>query len=49
MAKYYKNLVQKLKYEARTEFDDVKGQQYPTMTFISNEPVPGSNVYIEMG
>jgi hypothetical protein len=49
MAKYYKNLVQKPKYEARTEFDDVKGRQYPTMTFMSNELVPGSNVYIEMG
>jgi hypothetical protein len=49
MADYYKNLVTKPKYEARTEFDDVKGRQYPTMTFMSNELVPGSNVYIEMG
>ena len=49
MADYYKYLVQKPKYEARTEFDDVKGRQYPTMTFMSNELVPGSNVYIEMG
>jgi hypothetical protein len=49
MANYYENLVTKPKYEARTEFDDVKGRQYPTMTFMSNELVPGSNVYIEMG
>lgn len=49
MASYYNNLVQKPKYEARTEYDDVKGRQYPTMTFMSNELVPGSNVYIEMG
>jgi hypothetical protein len=49
MAKYYKNLVQKLKYEARTDFDDVKGRQYPTMTFMSNELIPGSNMYIEEG
>jgi hypothetical protein len=49
MAKYYKNLVQKPNYEARTDFDDVKGRQYPTMTFMSNELIPGSNVYIEKG
>ena len=49
MAEYYKNLVQKPKYKAHTEFDDIKGRQYPTMTFISDELVPGSNVYIEMG
>lgn len=49
MDKYYKNLVQKPKYEARTEFDDVNVRQYPTMTFMSNEFVPGSNVYIEKG
>ena len=49
MAKYYKNPVQKPKYEARTDFDDVKGRQYPTMTFMSNELVLGSNVYIEKG
>jgi len=48
MAKYYKNLVQKPKYEARTDFDDVKGRQYPTMTFMSNELVPGQQrVYRE--
>jgi len=49
MADYYKNLVTKPKYEVQTGFDDVKGRQYPTMTFMSNELVPGSNVYIEMG
>lgn len=49
MAKYYKNLAQKPKYEARTDFDDVKGWQYPTMTLMSNELMPGSNVYIEKG
>lgn len=49
MAKYYKNLVQKPRYEVRTEFDDIKGRQYPTMTYMSNELVPGSNVYIEIG
>ena len=49
MAKYYKNLVQKPRYEVRTEYDDIKGRQYPTMTYMSNELVPGSNVYIEMG
>lgn len=49
MAKYYKNLVQKPRYEVRTEFDDITGRQYPTMTYMSNELVPGSNVYIEMG
>ena len=49
MVKYYKNLIRKPKYEARTDFDDVKSRQYPTMTFMSNELVPGSNVYIEKG
>ncbi|MGQ9546202.1 MAG: hypothetical protein ACUVTR_03440 [Dehalococcoidia bacterium] len=49
MAKYYKNLVQKPKYEVRTEYEDVKGRQYPTMTYMSNDLVPGSNVYIEIG
>lgn len=49
MAEYYKNLVQKPKYKAHTEFDDIKGRKYPTMTFISNELMLGSNVYIEMG
>ena len=49
MADYYKNLVTKPKYEVQTGFDDVKGRQMPTMTFMSNELVPGSNTYIELG
>jgi len=27
----------------------VKGRQYPTMTLMSNELVPGSNLYLEIG
>jgi hypothetical protein len=49
VADYYKNLVQKPKYEVGTVYGEIKGRQYPTMTFMSNELVPGSNVYIEMG
>jgi hypothetical protein len=49
MANYYQNLVQKPKYEVQTDFDDIRGRQYPTMTYMSNDLVPGSNVYIEMG
>ena len=28
---------------------DVKGRTNPTLTYMSNELVPGSNIYIEMG
>jgi hypothetical protein len=49
MASYAKNLVTKPRYEVQTDFDDIKGRQYPTMTYMSNDLVPGSNVYIEMG
>ena len=46
--KYNKNLV---KIPAR-EVDagsDVKGRTNPTLTYMSNELVPGSNIYIELG
>jgi len=49
MGKYINNLVQKPKYEVGTVYGEIKGRQYPTMTFMSKELVPGSNVYIEMG
>jgi hypothetical protein len=49
MGRWEKNLVQKPKYEVGTVYGEIKGRQYPTMTFMSNELVPGSNVYIEMG
>ncbi len=46
-SKYKKNLVTKPRYEVTA--GRVKGRQYPTMTFMSNELVPGSNMYLEMG
>lgn len=46
-AKYRKNLVTKPKYEVTA--GNVKGRQYPTMTLMSNELVPGSNLYLEIG
>jgi hypothetical protein len=48
MKKYSKNLVQNPKYEVGVE-GMVKGRQCPTMTYMSNELVPGSNIYVEMG
>jgi len=45
--KYNKNLVTKPKYEVTA--GRVKGRQYPTMTLMSNELVPGSNLYLEIG
>jgi hypothetical protein len=42
-----KNLVKKPRYEVTA--GDVKGRQYPTMTLMSNDLVPGSNTYIEIG
>lgn len=49
MAEYYKNLVQKPKYELGAAHSGIKGRQSPTMTFMSNDLVPGSNVYMEIG
>ncbi len=46
-SKYKKNLVTKPKYEVTA--GRVKGRQYPTMTLMSNELVPGSNLYLEIG
>ena len=42
-----KNLVRKPAYEVTA--GDIKGRQYPTMTLMSNDLVPGSNTYIEAG
>ena len=42
-----KNLVRKPRYEVNP--GEVKGRQNPTMTLMSSELVPGSNVYIEVG
>lgn len=41
------NLVRKPHYEVSA--GDIKGRQYPTMTLMSNNLVPGSNNYIEIG
>jgi hypothetical protein len=48
MGKYGKNLVQNPKYELGLEGMG-KGRQCPAMTYMSNELVPGSNVYVEIG
>lgn len=45
---YKKNLVDKPAYEVGSQ-QDIKGRQNPTMTFMSNDLVPGSNTYIEIG
>jgi hypothetical protein len=45
---YEKNLVKKPRYEVG-ESVPVKGRQQPTMTYMSNDLVPGSNTYIEIG
>lgn len=45
---YQKNLVDKPSYEVG-ENQDIRGRQNPTMTFLSNDLVPGSNTYIEIG
>jgi hypothetical protein len=42
-----KNLVRKPRYEVSA--GNIKGRQYPTMTIMSNDLVPGSNTYIEFG
>ncbi len=46
-SKYAGNLVTKPIYEVSA--GEVKGRQYPTMTLMSNNLVPGSNTYIELG
>lgn len=45
---YQKNLVKKPHYEVGGN-QDIKGRQNPTMTYMSNDLVPGSNTYIEIG
>lgn len=49
MGRWEKNLIQKPRYELGASVTPIKGRQFPTMTFMNNELVPGSNVYIEMG
>jgi hypothetical protein len=46
-SKYGKNLVRKPTYEL--DAGEVKGRQNPTMTLMSNDLVPGSNTYLEVG
>lgn len=45
---YKKNLVQKPAREVGA-VKEIKGRQNPTMTYLSNDLVPGSNTYIEIG
>jgi hypothetical protein len=48
--KYGKNLVKKPAREVNvTVPGKIKGREYPTMTYMSNDLVPGCNVYIELG
>ena len=47
-ADYERNLVEKPHYEVGAN-QDIKGRQNPTMTFMSNDLVPGSDTYIEIG
>jgi hypothetical protein len=42
-----KNLVRKPAYEVTA--GKIQGRQYPTMTLMSNDLVPGSNIYLEVG
>jgi hypothetical protein len=46
-SKYRKNLVTKPAYEVSP--GKIKGRQSPTMTLMSNNLVPGSNIYLEVG
>ena len=46
-SKYSKYLVRKPIYEAGVR--NVKGHQSPTMTYMSNDLVPGCNIYLEFG
>ena len=45
---YKKNLIQNPVLEVGAT-KEIKGRQNPTMTFMSNDLVPGSNTYIEVG
>ena len=45
---YQRNLIDKPAYEVGSQ-QDIKGRQNPTMTFMSNDLVPGSDTYIEIG
>ena len=45
---YSKNLVQEPHYEVGSN-QDIRGRQNPTMTVMSNDLVPGSDTYIEVG
>ncbi|MBN1177374.1 MAG: hypothetical protein JXA51_06805 [Dehalococcoidales bacterium] len=45
---YQQNLVKNPHYEVGGN-QDIKGRQNPTMTYLSNDLVPGSNTYIEIG
>ncbi|OGO31956.1 MAG: hypothetical protein A2Z29_06145 [Chloroflexi bacterium RBG_16_56_11] len=45
---YKKNLV-KVPLREVGETKVIKGRQNPTMTYMSNDLVPGSNMYIEVG
>jgi hypothetical protein len=45
---FRKNLVNTPHYEVGGN-QVIKGRQNPTMTFMSNDLVPGSNTYIEVG
>ncbi len=48
--KYGKYLIKKPVREVNvTVPGEVKGREYPTMTYMSNDLVPGSNMYIEFG
>jgi hypothetical protein len=48
--KYGKNLVKKPAREVNiTVPGKITGREYPTLTYMSNDLVPGCNVYIELG
>jgi hypothetical protein len=48
--KYEKNLIKKPVREVDvTVAKKVKGREYPTMTYMSSDLVPGCNVYLEFG
>ena len=45
-----KYLVKKPAREVKVEMAGrIKGREYPTLTYMSNDLVPGSNVYLELG
>jgi len=48
--KYGKYLVKKPAREVNVMVPGkIKGREYPTMTYMSNDLVPGCNVYLELG